>query len=205
VVGDDGPTHHGVFDLSFLRYIPNMILMAPKDEEELRHMLFTAIHHKGPAAIRYPRGSGEDVTLSDNLHQLEIGKGEVLAEGDDILLLPIGNRVHPALRAMEGLKKVGVNAAVINPRFIKPMDTDLICSWAKRTGRVLTIEDNVRQGGFGSTVLELFSRNRLFDVHTCCLGHPDFFIEHGPQKNLWKDNSLDSPAIIRAALKLLGN
>jgi 1-deoxy-D-xylulose-5-phosphate synthase len=205
VVGDDGPTHHGVFDLSFLRYIPNMILMAPKDEEELRHMLFTAIHHKGPAAIRYPRGSGEDVPLSDDLHQLEIGKGEVLAEGDDILLLPIGNRVHPALRAMEGLKKVGVNAAVINPRFIKPMDTDLICSWAKRTGRVLTIEDNVRQGGFGSTVLELFSRNRLFDVHTCCLGHPDFFIEHGPQKNLWKDNSLDSPAIIRAALKLLGN
>ncbi len=205
VVGDDGPTHHGVFDLSFLRYIPNMILMAPKDEEELRHMLFTAVLHKGPAAIRYPRGSGEDVQLSDDLHQLEIGKGEILVEGDDILLLPIGNRVHPALRAMEGLKKVGVNAAVINPRFIKPLDADLICSWAKRTGRVLTIEDNVRQGGFGSTVLELFSRRRLFNVHTCCLGHPDIFIEHGPQRNLWKDNSLDSPAIIRAALKLMSD
>ena len=182
-----------------------MVLMAPKDEEELRHMLYTAILHNGPAAIRYPRGSGEDVELSEELHQLEIGKGELLLEGDDILLLPVGNRVHPSLRAAEGLKKVGVNAAVINPRFIKPLDADLICSWAKRTGRVVTIEDNVRQGGFGSTVLELFSRRKLFNVQTCCLGHPDFFIEHGPQKNLWKDNNLDSPAIIRAALKLMGS
>jgi len=205
VVGDDGPTHHGVFDLCFLRFIPNMVLMAPKDEEELQHMLYTAIQHKGPTAIRYPRGSGEDVEISTELRRLEIGKGEILVEGDDILLLPIGNRVHPALRAAEGLKKVGVNATVINPRFIKPLDDDLICTWAKRTNRVVTIEDNVRQGGFGSAVLELFSRRRLCEVQTSCLGHPDIFVEHGPQKDLWKDNSLDSPAIIRAALKLLGN
>ncbi len=205
VVGDDGPTHHGVFDLSFLRFIPNMVLMAPKDEEELRHMLYTAVLHRGPAAVRYPRGSGEDITLTADLKTLDIGKGEVIIEGGDILLLPIGNRVHPAIRAAEGLKKLGIDAAVINPRFVKPLDADLICTWAKRTGRVVTIEDNVRQGGFGSAVLELFSRRRLYDVHTCCLAHPDTFIEHGPQKNLWKDNSLDSPAIIRAVLKLMGS
>ncbi len=204
VVGDDGPTHHGVFDLSFLRFIPNMVLMAPKDEEELRHMLYTAVLHKGPAAVRYPRGSGEDVKLGMELKTLEIGKGEVLIEGGDILLLPLGNRVHPALRAAEGLKKVGVDATVINPRFIKPLDGDLICTWAKKMGRVLTIEDNVRQGGFGSAVLELFSRRKLYNIQTSCLAHPDIFIEHGPQKDLWKDNNLDSPAIIRAALNLMG-
>jgi 1-deoxy-D-xylulose-5-phosphate synthase len=203
VVGDDGPTHHGVFDLSFLRFIPNMVLMAPKDEEELRHMLYTAVLHKGPAAVRYPRGPGEDVLLTGDLQRIEIGKAEVLLEGGDILLLPIGNRVHPALRAAEGLKKIGIDAAVINPRFIKPLDADLICTWAARTGRVVTIEDNVRQGGFGSSILELFSRRRLFGIQTCTLAHPDLFIEHGPQRTLWKDNNLDSPAIIRAAMKLM--
>jgi 1-deoxy-D-xylulose-5-phosphate synthase len=203
VVGDDGPTHHGVFDLSFLRFIPNMILMAPKDEEELRHMLYTAVLHKGRAAVRYPRGPGEDVLLSPDLQRLEIGRGEVLLEGGDILLLPIGNRVSPALRAAEGLKKIGIDAAVINPRFIKPLDADLICGWASRTGRVVTIEDNVRQGGFGSSILELFSRRRLYGVQTCILAHPDLFVEHGPQSTLWKDSNLDSPAIIRAAIKLM--
>jgi 1-deoxy-D-xylulose-5-phosphate synthase len=203
VVGDDGPTHHGVFDLSFLRFIPNMVLMAPKDEGELRHMLYTAVLHNGPAAVRYPRGSGEDVLLTDDLQQLEIGKGEVLVEGGDILLLPIGNRVYPALRAAEGLRKVGIDATVINPRFVKPLDADLICSWATRTGRVVTIEDNVRQGGFGSSILELFSRRKLYGVQTCTLAHPDLFIEHGPQRTLWKDSNLDSPAIIRAAMKLM--
>jgi 1-deoxy-D-xylulose-5-phosphate synthase len=203
VVGDDGPTHHGVFDLSFLRFIPNMVLMAPKDEEELRHMLHTAVLHPGPAAVRYPRGAGEDVPLTQELHVLELGKGEVLTEGEDLLLLPIGNRVYPALRAAEGLKKVGIDAAVINPRFIKPLDADLICTWAARTGRVVTIEDNVRQGGFGSSILELFSRRKLYGIKTRCLAYPDTFIEHGPQKILWKDNKLDTPAIIQAAIELM--
>jgi 1-deoxy-D-xylulose-5-phosphate synthase len=203
VVGDDGPTHHGVFDLSFMRSIPNMILMAPKDEEELRHMLYTAVLHKGPAAVRYPRGCGEDVTLTTDLQRLDLGKGEVLVEGNDLLLLPIGNRVYPALRAAEGLRKVGIEAAVINPRFIKPLDAELICAWAARTGRVVTIEDNVRQGGFGSAILELFSRHKLYSIQTCTLAHPDIFIEHGPQQTLWKDNNLDSPAIIKAAIKLM--
>ncbi len=203
VVGDDGSTHHGVFDLSYLRFIPNMVLMAPKDEVELQHMLFTSVQHNGPTAIRYPRGSGIGKDLKETYKTLSIGKGELLRSGEDILLLPIGNRVYPALEAAEGLEKVGIQAAVINPRFIKPLDEKLICEWAAKTLRVLTIEDNCRLGGFGSAVLELLSRKKLYNVNTCNLGHPDLFIEHGPQDILLKNNNLDTPAIIRAAIKLM--
>ncbi len=203
VVGDDGPSHHGVFDLSYLRFIPNIIVMSPKDEEELQHMLFTAIHHNGPAAVRYPRGSGCGVALANQFKKLEIGRGELMLEGEDVLLLPIGNRVYPALEAAGGLKKVGINAAVINPRFIKPLDAELICGWARKCSRVVTIEDNVRQGGFGSAVLELFSRQKLYGIKTCTLGHPDTFIEQGPQRTLWKNSHIDPPSIIRAAIKLM--
>jgi 1-deoxy-D-xylulose-5-phosphate synthase len=203
VVGDDGPTHHGVFDISFLRFIPNIILMAPMDENELQHMIYTATNHNGPTAIRYPRGAGAGIPLSDELQKLEIGKGELLVEGTDILILPIGNRVQTAIEAIEGLKKVGIDAAVINPRFIKPLDADLICHWAEKTGRVLTIEDNVRQSGFGSSILELLSRRKLYNIRTCSLGHPDLFVEHGPQSTLLKNSGLDAPAIIKAAIKLV--
>ena len=203
VVGDDGPTHHGVFDISFLRFIPNLTYMAPKDENELQHMLHTAISLSGPAAIRYPRGAGEDVEMDAELTNLEIGKAELLREGKDILLLPIGNRVYPAMRAAQGLEKLGIDAAVINPRFIKPLDKDLLCKWAEKTGRVLTVEDNAEHGGFGSLVLELLSKSKLFGVKTHLLGYPDHFIEHGPQKTLWKNSKLDSPSIISAAMELL--
>ncbi len=203
VVGDDGPTHHGVFDISFLRFIPNISYMAPKDEDELRHMLYTAIFHQSPCAVRYPRGAGEGVPLTSDLKKLEIGRGEVLREGKDILLLPVGNRVYPALRAAEGLQKLGIDAAVINPRFIKPLDGDLISFWAETTGRIVTIEDNVREGGWGSSVLELLAARHLFHVKTMILAHPDHFIEHGPQKTLWKNSGLDSPSIITAAMELM--
>lgn len=203
VVGDDGETHHGVFDISFLRFIPNLTYMAPKDENELQHMLYTATSLPGATAIRYPRGSGEDVPLDTELTLLKPGVGELLREGSDILLLPIGNRVYPALRAAEGLKKLGIDAAVINPRFIKPLDKTLICEWAEKTGRVVTIEDNAEHGGFGSLILELLSANKLFAVKTQLLGHPDHFIEHGPQKTLWKNSKLDSPSIISAAMELM--
>ena len=203
VVGADGPTHHGVFDLSFLRIIPNMVLMAPKDENELQHLLYTAICHNGPSALRYPRGNGENIALSKQFQELPIGKGELLKNGNDILLLPVGNRVHPALRAAKGLEKVGINAAVINPRFIKPLDKELICDLAAQTGRVVTIEDNVRQGGFGSAVLELLSRCGLSHVKTSLLAHPDRFIEHGPQKTLWRNNSINSVSITEAAMRLM--
>lgn len=203
VAGDDGPTHHGVFDISYLRYIPNMVLMAPKDEQELQHMLYTAVQYGGPTALRYPRGAGPGAELAEDLLRLPIGQGELLGKGGDILLLPVGNRVYPALQACEELKKAGVQAAVINPRFIKPLDEELICSWAAQTRRVLTIEDGSGPGGFGSGVLELFSKSKLYDIVTCSLAHPDMFIEHGPQDILCKNSKLDTGAIVDAALKLL--
>lgn len=203
VVGDDGETHHGVFDISFLRFIPNLTYMAPKDANELQHMLYTATSLPGPAAIRYPRGAGEDVILDEDLVQLEPGTGELLREGTDVLLLPIGNRVYPALRAAKGLAKLGIEAAVINPRFIKPLDSELICQWAEKTGRVITIEDNAEHGGFGSLILELFSAKKLFGIKTRILGHPDSFIEHGTQQILWKNSKLDSPSITSAAMELM--
>ncbi len=204
LVGDDGPTHHGVFDLSFLRFIPNLVLMAPKDENELQHMLYTAIFYPGPAAVRYPRGSGEGVPLSSTLTKLPFGKGELLREGTDILLLPVGNRVYPALEAAKGLNKLGIEAAVINPRFINPMDGDLITEWAEKTGRVITIEDNVLKGGFGSAVLELFSRRGLSDIKVRVLGLPDRFMEHGTQDILRHKGKIDTAAITSAALQLTG-
>lgn len=204
IVGDDGPTHHGVFDLTFLRFIPNMILMAPKDELELRNMLFTAIHTPRPTAIRYCRGAGEGVDMQVEFTEIPIGKGELLREGSDVLLLPIGNRVNPALEAAEGLKKIGINAAVINPRFVTPLDGDLICDWAMRTGNVVTIEDNVKKGGFGSAVLELFTSRSLNQIKVRILGIPDRFIEHGPQEILRHNTKIDTPAIISSTIELLG-
>jgi len=204
VVGDDGPTHHGIFDLSYLRFIPNMVLMAPKDENELQHMIYTAINHNGPTAVRYPRGAGENVTLDTELNNIPIGRGELLRKGKEVLLLPVGNRVYPALEAAKGLTKIGIDAAVINPRFIKPLDEDLLCQWISQTGRVITIEDNARHGGFGSSILEMITRNKLDSVKSCLLAYPDKFIEHGPQPTLWKNGRIDSPAIITAAIKLMG-
>ncbi|MEJ2689038.1 MAG: 1-deoxy-D-xylulose-5-phosphate synthase [Deltaproteobacteria bacterium] len=204
LVGDDGPTHHGVFDLSFLRFIPNLVLMAPKDEAELQHMLYTAIEHNGPAAVRYPRGKGEGVPLASQLQKLPIGKGELLKEGSDALLLPIGNRVYTALEAANGLQKIGIDAAVINPRFINPLDGDLICEWATKTGKVVTVEDNVKKGGFGSAVLELFAARGLTDVRVKVLGLPDRFLEHGPQETLRKIGKIDISAITKAVLEFNG-
>ena len=201
LVGDDGPTHHGVFDLSYLRMIPNMTVMAPKDEDELRHMLYTAIHHNGPVAIRYPRGAGIGVEQTA-LRPLPLGRGELLREGDDIALLPVGSTVYPALEAAAGLEKVGIKAAVINPRFIKPLDEELIAEWATRTGHVLTVEENVRQGGFGGAVLELLARRGLRPRATV-LGLPDRFIEQGTQAILRQKTRIDAPAITQAAIDLL--
>ena len=203
VVGDDGPTHHGVFDITFLRMIPNIVVMAPKDEEELRHMLFTAINHDGPVALRYPRGAGEGVEPAADLQPLSIGKGELLREGTDILLLPVGNRVYPALEAADKLRAEGIKAAVINPRFIKPLDKKLICHWAGTTGAVVTVEDNVKSGGFGSSITEMLAEAGLSGIKVKSLGYPDNFVEHGPQKTLWKDNGIDPEGIVKAAQQLL--
>jgi len=201
LVGDDGPTHHGAFDLSYLRMMPNMVLMAPKDENELRHMLYTAINHPGPAAVRYPRSKGVGAELSQEFSLLPIGKGELLREGKDLALIPVGNRVYPALEAAEGLQKLGISAAVINPRFIKPLDRDLIMLWADKTRRVITIEENVISGGFGSAVLELLTAKMAVKIKT--MGLPDHFIEQGPQEALRKLANIDSPAIIQAGIDIM--
>lgn len=202
VVGDDGPTHHGVFDLSFLRFIPNLTVMAPKDENELQHMLYTSINGDGPCAIRYPRGKGEDVVMDTEFAAIPIGRGELLRKGKDVLILPIGNRVYPALEAAEGLAKLGIDAAVINPRFIKPLDNELIGEWAETCGRVVTVEDNVKKGGFGSAVLQMLHELHLpLPVRT--LGYGNKFIDQAPQEILWKNAGIDTAGIIQGALEVL--
>jgi len=202
VVGDDGPTHHGVFDLSFLRFIPNLTLMAPKDENELQHMLYTAINDTGPTAIRYPRGAGIGVPVEPSETRLQRGVGELLREGEDLLLLPVGNRVYPALAAAEKLEKLGISAAVINPRFIKPLDNELISHWAKKTGRVVTVEDNVKKGGFGSAILQMLTELHI-NIPVRLLGYGNTFIEQGPQEILWKDAGIDTAGIINGALEVM--
>ncbi|GKT10665.1 1-deoxy-D-xylulose-5-phosphate synthase [Desulforhabdus sp. TSK] len=203
IVGEDGPTHHGVFDLSFLRHIPNMVVMAPKDENELQHMLKTAVEHGGPVAVRYPRGNGLGVTMDAIPRRLPVGKGEVLREGEDILLLAVGSTVQAAVVAAERLQKSGVRAAVINARFVKPVDQELILTWAKKTGRIITIEENVLQGGFGSAVLEMLQEAEYFPRNFVRLGLPDTFVPHGSQSILRNLYGIDAEGIENAAYSAL--
>ncbi len=203
LVGDDGPTHHGVFDLSYLRHLPGITLMAPKDENELRHMLKTAIYGGAPMALRYPRGSGYGVDMDTDLMTLEIGKGEQLVDGDDLCFIAIGSTVYPALQAAEALRQKGIKAGVINARFVKPLDADLILSAARKTGRIITVEENALQGGFGSAVLELIYDHNLTDVRIKRLGVPDFYVEHGSQAQLRKDLGIDAAGIAQAAEEFL--
>lgn len=205
LVGDDGPTHHGVFDLSFMRHLPGLTFMAPKDENELRHMLKTAISLNKPVALRYPRGAGYGVPLDKELQVLPIGKGELLQEGNDLTIIGIGSTVMPALKAAEQLAEHGIKAGVINARFIKPLDADLILGQARTTGKIMTVEENVLQGGFGSAVLELLQDNGLSQVKVKRLGIPDRYIEQGTQAQLRKDVGIDAEGIIAAAQAFLKN
>jgi len=203
IVGEDGPTHHGLFDLSYLRSMPNMVVMAPKDENELQHMLKTAVDHDGPSAVRYPRGSVIGVKLDDELRSLEIGKGELLRPGKDLAIVAIGSTVQSAIEAAERLVSEGIEAAVINARFVKPLDRELIMTWARKTGRVITVEENTLQGGFGSAVLEMFEEESFFPKALKRLGICDFFVPHGSQTILRNLCGIDADAIESAALKLL--
>lgn len=198
LVGDDGPTHHGVMDYSYLRHMPGLTLMAPKDENELRHMLKTAVYSGIPISLRYPRGAGQGIEWDGELKSLAIGKGELLVEGSDLCLIAIGSTVYPALQAAEVLRKDGISAGVINARFIKPLDADLILSAADSCGRIVTIEENVLQGGFGSAVLELLNDSRRQDVAIKRLGIPDRFVEHGSQTRLRQDLGIDAAGISAA-------
>ena len=201
LVGEDGQTHHGHFDITYLRSLPNMTLMAPKDENELRHMLFTALNHTGPVAIRYPRGRGLGVSLDPEYRIIPIGESELLKEGKDLTLIALGSMVLPSLEAAVEMEKEGVTATVVNCRFVKPLDKRL-ADYARKTGRVLMVEENIQQGGLGSAVLELFSDTGLKEVTVRRLGLPDSFVEHGPVGVLREKYGLDKAGIMKTARAL---
>jgi 1-deoxy-D-xylulose-5-phosphate synthase len=203
LVGDDGPTHHGVFDISFLRHFPEMTVMAPKDENELQHMVKTAVYSNRPISLRYPRGAGYGITMDQCPVTLEIGKGEILTEGSDLAIIAIGSTVYPALAAAQLLAKQGISATVMNARFVKPLDSEMILQVARRTGALLTVEENALAGGFGSAVLELLEMEGITGIKIKRIGIPDHFIEHGSQAQLRKDLGLDADGIADAASTLL--
>lgn len=203
LVGDDGPTHHGAFDFSYLRHLPGIVVMAPKDENELRHLLKTGIYSGLPVALRYPRGPGYGVQLDRDVKALEIGTGEQLLDGTDVTIIAVGATVYPALQAAEALRLKGVSAGVVNARFIKPLDEELILTVARRTGRVVTVEENALQGGFGSAVLELLHDRNLQDVKVRRLGLPDRYIEQGSQAQLRKDVGIDAEGITLSILEFM--
>jgi 1-deoxy-D-xylulose-5-phosphate synthase len=195
VVGNDGRTHQGVFDLTYLRAIPNMVVMAPKDEGELRHMLFTALEHDGPVAVRYPRGAGRGVSLSEPLTAIEIGSSETLREGSDVAIVAIGATVMPACEAADLLAQQSIDATVVNARFAKPLDEGMLRDLARDFNHVFTVEENVLIGGFGSAVLEYYERAGITNVAVHRLGIPDRFIDHATQSQQRRELRIDATGI----------
>jgi 1-deoxy-D-xylulose-5-phosphate synthase len=186
LVGEDGATHHGVYDLSFLRHIPGLVVMAPRNEPELQHMLATALAHAGPVALRYPRGVGEGAALVETPEILPLGRGELLREGSDGVVVALGSRVNPALEAARMLcEETGREVAVFNARFVKPLPEEQLLALAGSQPFMLLVEENALPGGFGSAVLELLAdHDALSSLRVKRLGVPDRFIEHGSQKEL---------------------
>ncbi|HZD41895.1 MAG TPA: transketolase C-terminal domain-containing protein, partial [Terriglobales bacterium] len=203
LVGADGPTHHGVFDFAYMRHVPNMVAMAPMDENELQHMVKTAIEHRGPICFRYPRGQGWGSELDPELRTLEVGKAELLRTGEDLAIFAIGHPVLPALRAAGDLARLGIDAAVINARFLKPLDRGLLLQTALRVPYVITVEDHALNGGFGSAVLELFADEQVTGVEIKRLGIPDRFIPHGSQDELRRLCGIDQQSIFHAAVQMI--
>jgi len=199
LVGDDGPTHHGVFDLSYVRMMPHFTLMAPKDENELQHMLKTALNLHGPSAIRYPRGNGVGVAMDKEFHLLPIGKGEILKEGRDFTFVAIGHPVQAALQAAALLEAQGISAGVVNARFVKPLDKEFYAELAAKTPRLITIEENSFIGGFGDAVREHYE-GQAVDVRV--IGLPDSFVEHGTQPKLRDKVGLSAEKIAARALEI---
>ena len=205
LVGDDGKTHQGAFDVSFLRSIPNMAVAAPKDEAELRHLLYTAVRSGRPMALRYPRGHGFGVPLAEEMRQLPIGKAELLRDGDDVAILALGTMAYRAMDAAARLTAEGIDCAVVNARFAKPLDAQLIAGLAAKTGRVLTLEENVLAGGFGSGVLEVLSAEGLGNVAVQCAALPDAFVDHGPPDVLLAKLGLDVEGITNRVRRLVAD
>lgn len=205
IVGEDGPTHNGIFDISYLRHIPNIIVMEPKDGDELKKMLELALNHNGPVAIRYPRGKVQSFVSTSSVTDrrevaFRIGEAEVIKEGKDIVLMALGNTVYRVLCVAERLEKDGINPMVVSARFIKPLDRDLIFTIASTVPRIITIEENVLQGGFGSAVLEFLNEMGIQNVKVKRIGLPDVFVEQGQQIELRKKYGIDEEGIYLTAL-----
>ena len=205
LVAEDGTTHHGAFDYAYLRHVPNMVVMAPKDENELQHMVKTAVQYEGPVSVRYPRGVSLGVKMDEAPQALPIGKGELLKDGTDVAIIAIGVSVWQAYQAAERLSKEGVSTAVVNARFAKPLDQELITSVAKRVRYVVTVEEGCRMGGFGSAVLESLSEAGITGVTTKVLGLPDWYIEQGPQDLLRERYGLTTEGIYQSVKELIGS
>lgn len=207
IVGADGPTHHGLLDIAYFRGYPNIVLMAPKDESEMRDMLLTAIEYPGPAALRYPRGSGLGVDISAPPKKIEIGKGEIIKTGKDAAIIAYGSMVEPAMDAAERLAADGIQATVVNARFVKPLDEELISKLALEHQLLVTVEEAYLAGGFGSAVMELLEENGLLENTTVVrMGVPDEIVTHGDPKQLLADYGLDAMGIsnkLRSELEAL--
>ena len=203
LVGDDGPTHHGAFDISYLRHIPNIVVGSPSDGPELRAMLHLAAEYQGPFAIRYPRGSAPEPPLHTDPPSLSVGKAEILAEGDDVCIIAIGSAVRTSQRAVDILRESNISASLVNARFAKPLDSEMILDFARRCGRLVLVEENTYQGGFGSSILELLASNGIHDVKVKLVALPDQFIEHGDRPVLRELHSLDPEGIAKAAVELV--
>ncbi|RJP19635.1 MAG: 1-deoxy-D-xylulose-5-phosphate synthase [Deltaproteobacteria bacterium] len=202
IAGADGATHQGLFDLSFLRQIPNLSLMAPRDEAELARMLRSAVAAGGPVAVRYPRGVGMGVSVPPDPGTVDWGKGELLAEGKDVLLLGIGSTVATCLQAAEALQTSGVSAAVVDARFVKPLDADLLLPLIRRIGKVITVEENVLAGGFGSAVMEMLEEHEEHPHQFRRIGIRDRFVEHGTQSELRAAYGLSAAHVTGEALRI---
>jgi 1-deoxy-D-xylulose-5-phosphate synthase len=203
IVGDDGKTHQGTFDLSYLSLIPNIIVAAPKDENELQHMLYTAVKSGKIMAVRYPRSPGLGVKMDTEFKELTIGKSEILRQGNDIAIMAIGSMVAPAMEAAEILALQGIEATVVNARFVKPVDTEMIVDLAIRIKRIVTVEENTLAGGFGSYVNDAIKQADISDAIIRNIGVPDVFIEHGGQAFLRSKYGLDAQGIVKKALELV--
>jgi 1-deoxy-D-xylulose-5-phosphate synthase len=196
IAGGDGPTHHGLLDIAYLRAVPNIVVMAPKDEGEMRDMMFTMIDHVGPVAMRYPRGSGVGASIDREPQRLEIGKAEILRDGGEIAIVAYGSMVHPSSQAAENLAREGIETTVVNARFVKPLDSALLLALARTKRLIVTVEEAYLAGGFGSAVLELLEENCLQDkVRVLRLGIPDRLITHGDPQLLLAKYSLDADGI----------
>lgn len=196
IAGGDGPTHHGLLDIAYLRGVPGIVVMAPKDEGEMRDMLFTMIEHTGPAAMRYPRGNGVGVPIDQEPRLLEIGKGEILRDGGEVAIVAYGSMVHPSLQAAENLAKEGIETTVVNARFVKPLDSHLLLALARTKRLIVTVEEAYLAGGFGSAVMELLEENGLQDkVRLVRMGIPDRLVTHGDPKLLLAKYGLDVDGI----------